>query len=78
MLQAGYYRDTTYWKAMKNAGTGWRQGHVGTEENEDQRHVHSRAYIRADGVMIQNMYVMQVKIPQESKYPGITTKWSEP
>jgi len=26
-------------------------------------------YIRADGVMIHPMYVMQVKSPQESKYP---------
>ena len=26
-------------------------------------------YIRADGVMIHDMYVMQVKTPQESKYP---------
>ena len=26
-------------------------------------------YIRADGVMIHDMYVMQVKSPQESKYP---------
>jgi branched-chain amino acid transport system substrate-binding protein len=26
-------------------------------------------YIRADGVMIHNMFVMQVKTPQESKYP---------
>jgi branched-chain amino acid transport system substrate-binding protein len=25
-------------------------------------------YIRADGVMIHDMYVMQVKTPQESKY----------
>jgi branched-chain amino acid transport system substrate-binding protein len=26
-------------------------------------------YIRADGLMIHDMYVMQVKSPQESKYP---------
>ena len=26
-------------------------------------------YIRADGVMVHDMYVMQVKTPQESKYP---------
>jgi branched-chain amino acid transport system substrate-binding protein len=26
-------------------------------------------YIRADGVMVHDMYVMQVKSPQESKYP---------
>jgi branched-chain amino acid transport system substrate-binding protein len=26
-------------------------------------------YIRADGTMIHEMYVMQVKAPQESKYP---------
>ena len=26
-------------------------------------------YIRADGMMIHPMYVMQVKTPQESKYP---------
>jgi branched-chain amino acid transport system substrate-binding protein len=27
------------------------------------------AYIRPDGLMIHDMYVMQVKSPQESKYP---------
>lgn len=26
-------------------------------------------YIRADGLMVHDMYVMQVKSPQESKYP---------
>jgi branched-chain amino acid transport system substrate-binding protein len=26
-------------------------------------------YIRADGLMIHDMYVMQVKSPQTSKYP---------
>ncbi|HWW19276.1 MAG TPA: ABC transporter substrate-binding protein, partial [Steroidobacteraceae bacterium] len=26
-------------------------------------------YIRADGVMVHDMYVMQVKTPKESKYP---------
>jgi branched-chain amino acid transport system substrate-binding protein len=26
-------------------------------------------YVRADGVMVHTMYVMQVKSPQESKYP---------
>jgi len=26
-------------------------------------------YIRADGLMIHNQYVMQVKTPAESKYP---------
>jgi branched-chain amino acid transport system substrate-binding protein len=31
-------------------------------------------YIRADGVMIHPMYVMQVKSPQESRYPWITSR----
>jgi branched-chain amino acid transport system substrate-binding protein len=26
-------------------------------------------YIRADGLMVHDMYVMQVKTPQEAKYP---------
>ena len=26
-------------------------------------------YVRADGVMVHSMYVMQVKSPKESKYP---------
>src|ERR1700733_3657019 len=29
----------------------------------------SSGYVRADGAMIHDMYVMQVKTPQESKYP---------
>jgi branched-chain amino acid transport system substrate-binding protein len=26
-------------------------------------------YVRADGVMVHDMYVMQVKSPRESRYP---------
>src|SRR5258708_35926243 len=48
---------------------GCRQDHAGAQENEINDMFTKGGTIRADGVMIHNMYVMQVKSPQESKYP---------
>ena len=71
MDQAGIYSATmTYLKAVKAVGT--------TDSDKVMAELKSMkindmftsgGYIRADGVMIHDMYVMQVKSPQESKYP---------
>jgi branched-chain amino acid transport system substrate-binding protein len=71
MDQAGYYSATlTYLTAVKSAGT--------TDSDKVMAELHRMkindlfakgGYIRADGVMIHDMYVMQVKSPQESRYP---------
>jgi branched-chain amino acid transport system substrate-binding protein len=71
MDQAGAYSATlTYLKAVKAAGTT-DSDKVMTELKRmkiDDMFTHG-GYIRADGAMIHDMYVMQVKTPQESKYP---------
>jgi branched-chain amino acid transport system substrate-binding protein len=71
MDQAGAYSATlTYLKAVKAAGTT-DADKVMTELKRmkiDDMFTHG-GYIRADGAMIHDMYVMQVKTPQESKYP---------
>ncbi len=71
MDQAGYYSATlTYLNAVKSAGS--------TDSDKVMAELHRMkindlftqgGYIRADGVMIHDMYVMQVKSPQESHYP---------
>ncbi len=71
MVQAGAYSATTnYLKAVKAVGT--------TDSDKVMAELHRMkindlfakgGYIRADGVMVHDMYVMQVKTPQESKYP---------
>jgi branched-chain amino acid transport system substrate-binding protein len=71
MDQAGVYSATlTYLKAVKAAGTTdpdkvmvqLKKARINDMFAKD-------GYIRADGVMVHEMYVMQVKTPQESKYP---------
>jgi branched-chain amino acid transport system substrate-binding protein len=71
MDQAGAYSATlTYLKAVKAAGTTDSDKVMAelkrTRVNDMFTH---GGYIRADGAMIHEMYVMQVKSPQESKYP---------
>ncbi len=71
MNQAGYYSATlTYLNAVKAAGT--------TESDKVMAELHKAkindmfakdGYIRDDGVMVHEMYVMQVKTPEESKAP---------
>jgi branched-chain amino acid transport system substrate-binding protein len=71
MDQAGAYSATlTYLRAVKAAGT--------TDSDKVMAELkHTRindmfahgGYVRTDGAMIHTMYVMQVKSPQESKYP---------
>jgi branched-chain amino acid transport system substrate-binding protein len=71
MNQAAYYSATmTYLNAVKAANT--------TDSDKVMEQLRKmkindmftdNGYIRADGVMVHDMYVMQVKTPAESKYP---------
>lgn len=71
MPQAAYYSATmSYLQAVKAAGT--------TDSDKVMAELHKLkindlfakgAYIRADGLLVHDMYVMQVKTPAESKYP---------
>jgi branched-chain amino acid transport system substrate-binding protein len=70
MTQAGDYSATmTYLKAVAAAGTT-DGDKVMTELKKMKINdmFATGGYIRADGLMIHDMYVMQVKSPQESKY----------
>jgi branched-chain amino acid transport system substrate-binding protein len=71
MIQAGYYSATmTYLNAVKAAATTDADKVMPELRKMKINDVFAKGgYIRADGVMIHNMYVMQVKSPQESKYP---------
>jgi branched-chain amino acid transport system substrate-binding protein len=69
--QAAYYSATlTYLNAVKAAGS--------TDPDKVMAELHrikindvyaKNGMIRADGLMAHDMYVMQVKTPEESKYP---------
>ncbi|MFT4096161.1 MAG: ABC transporter substrate-binding protein [Rhodoblastus sp.] len=71
MNQAAYYSATlAYLNAVKAAGT--------TESDKVMEQLHKmkiddmftdNGHIRADGLMEHEMYIMQVKTPEESKYP---------
>jgi branched-chain amino acid transport system substrate-binding protein len=71
MTQAGNYSATmTYLNAVKAAGTTDADEVMAELKKTRINDMFAKGgYIRADGVMIHNMYVMQVKSPQESKYP---------
>jgi branched-chain amino acid transport system substrate-binding protein len=71
MIQAGYYSATmTYLNAVKAAGTTDADKVMLELKKTRINDIFTKGgYIRADGVMIHDMYVMQVKSPQESKYP---------
>jgi branched-chain amino acid transport system substrate-binding protein len=71
MDQAGYYSATlTYLKAVKAAGTTDSDKVMAELKKTKINDMFAKGgYVRADGVMIHDMYVMQVKSPQESKYP---------
>ena len=72
MIQAGYYSATmTYLNAVKAAGTTDGDKVMAELKKMKINDMFTQGgHIRADGVMIHNMYVMQVKAPQESKYRG--------
>lgn len=71
MDQAGAYSATlTYLKAVKAAGTTDSDKVMAELKKTKINDMFAKGgYIRADGAMIHDMYVMQVKSPQESKYP---------
>jgi branched-chain amino acid transport system substrate-binding protein len=71
MTQAGTYSATlTYLKAVKAAGTTDSDKVMAELRRTKIDDMFAKGgYIRADGVMIHDMYVMQVKSPHESKYP---------
>jgi branched-chain amino acid transport system substrate-binding protein len=71
MDQAGIYSATlTYLKAVKAVGSTDSDRVMAELKRTRINDLFARdGYIRADGVMIHEIYVMQVKSPQESKYP---------
>jgi branched-chain amino acid transport system substrate-binding protein len=71
MTQAGNYSATmSYLNAVKAAGTTDADKVMLELKKMKINDMFTKGgYIRADGVMIHDMYVMQVKSPQESKYP---------
>jgi branched-chain amino acid transport system substrate-binding protein len=71
MIQSGYYSATmTYLNAVKAAGTTDADKVMPELKKMKIDDMFTKGgYIRADGLMIHNMYVMQVKSPRESKYP---------
>jgi branched-chain amino acid transport system substrate-binding protein len=71
MDHAGAYSATlTYLKAVKAAGTTDADKVMAQLKKDKINDVFAKGgYIRADGAMLHDMYVMQVKTPQESKYP---------
>jgi branched-chain amino acid transport system substrate-binding protein len=70
MLHSGYYSATlTYLNAVKAAATTDSDKVMAELKKMRINDMFAKdGYIRADGVMIHDMYVMQVKSPQESKY----------
>jgi branched-chain amino acid transport system substrate-binding protein len=71
MDHAGVYSATlTYLKAVKAAGTTDADKVMAQLKKDKINDMFAKGgYIRSDGAMIHEMYVMQVKTPQESKYP---------
>src|SRR5580704_6383133 len=71
MDQAGAYSATlTYLKAVKAAATTDSDKVMAELKKTRINDMFAKGgYIRADGAMIHDMYVMQVKSPEESKYP---------
>ena len=71
MDQAAMYSATlNYLKAVKAAGTTDADKVMAQLKSMKINDMYTKGgYVRADGVMIHDMYVMQVKTPAESKYP---------
>jgi branched-chain amino acid transport system substrate-binding protein len=71
MNQAAYYSATMqYLNAVKAVGTTDSDKVMAQLKKTKINDMFAKnGYIRADGLMIHTMYVMQVKIPKESKYP---------
>jgi branched-chain amino acid transport system substrate-binding protein len=71
MDQAGAYSATLqYLKAVKSAGTADSDKVMAELKKATLNDLFVKnGHIRADGLMVHTMYVMQVKTPAESKYP---------
>jgi branched-chain amino acid transport system substrate-binding protein len=71
MTQTAYYSATLqYLKAVKTVGSTDADLIMAELKKAKINDVFTKnGYIRADGLMIHTMYVMQVKTPAESKYP---------
>ena len=71
MDHAGAYSATmNYLKAVKAVGSTDADKVMAELKRTKINDMFAKGgYIRADGVMVHDMYVMQVKSPQESKYP---------
>jgi branched-chain amino acid transport system substrate-binding protein len=71
MLQAGYYSATLhYLKAVKAAGTDDADKVMATmKATPTDDALFGKGVIRADGRMVHDMYLFEVKTPAESKYP---------
>jgi branched-chain amino acid transport system substrate-binding protein len=69
-LQAADYSATsTYLKAVRAAGTTKADAVMDQLKKQKIDDMYARGYIREDGSMIHDMYLMQVKSPAESKEP---------
>lgn len=69
-LQAADYSATmTYLKAVRAAGSTTPAAVMTQLKKQKIDDVYAKGYIREDGSMIHNMYLMQVKTPEESKEP---------
>jgi branched-chain amino acid transport system substrate-binding protein len=71
MTQAAYYSATLqYLKAVKTVGSTDPDLVMAELKKAKINDMFAKnGYIRADGLMVHTMYVMQVKTPAESKYP---------
>jgi branched-chain amino acid transport system substrate-binding protein len=71
MTQAAYYSSTLqYLKAVKAVGsTDSDKVMAELKKTKIDDMFAKNGYVRADGLMVHSMYVMQVKTPAESKYP---------
>src|SRR5450755_294687 len=80
MDHAGAYSATmTYLKAVKAVGSADSDKVMAELKKTKINDMFTKGgYIRADGVMVHTMYVMQVKSPQESKYPWDYYKVAKP
>jgi branched-chain amino acid transport system substrate-binding protein len=69
-FQAGDYSATlTYLKAVQKAGTTDPDKVMAVMKSTKIDDMFAKGYVRADGTMVHDMYLMQVKTPAESKRP---------
>jgi branched-chain amino acid transport system substrate-binding protein len=70
-IQAGYYSATThYLEAIKDAGTDQAEKVMATlKANPADDALFGKGYIRADGRKMHDMYLFEVKAPEESGGP---------